>query len=211
MLELHFGLYTPAVDEQFKTATPWRDVFGGESMTLIGLHVDYQLWQGHGTFALGGGAGYGWVSGTALTTDEAATTKDSVGFNIVPLEANLIYRWDWAAVEHGVPFVPYVKVGLVAMVWWATDANDSIAKAKDLDGVSRSGQGVTFGWQVGGGLQFLLDVLAPGTAAEFDEESGVNNSFIFAEFMHRDVNDFGNNTSINLGDDALSFGLMFEF
>lgn len=211
MLEFHFGTYTPQVDEQFKTATPWKDVFGTDSMTLIGLHADYEVWKGHGTLAIGGGAAYGWISGGALTTDATTTTKDSVGFNIVPLQANVIYRWDWAAVEHGVPFVPYVKAGLVATIWWATDAGDSIAKTDDLEGVSRTGQGVTFGWQVGGGIQFLLDVLAPGTASEFDEESGVNNSFIFAEFMHSDVNDFGSSTSINLGDDALSFGLMFEF
>ena len=48
-------------------------------------------------------------------------------------------------------------------------------------------------------------------AAEFDTESGVNNSYLFAEYTTSEVNDFGSDESMELSSDHLSFGLMFEF
>lgn len=209
-VSLHLGSYAPAVDEQFTTATPWNDVFGDSTMLLLGLEVGYHLFKSHGTLAVTGGWRYGWVDGAALT-GEGDASEDEVGFNFMPFSANLVYRWDWAAIRHGVPLVPYVKVGLTAALWWATNGKDEIANVRDDDGGARKGRGLTFGWQVGGGIQFLLDALAPSMAREFDIEVGVNNSFLFAEFMYTELNDFGSSESINLGDAAFSFGLMFEF
>jgi hypothetical protein len=48
-------------------------------------------------------------------------------------------------------------------------------------------------------------------AIAFDSESGVNNSYIFVEYQHLEVDDFGSSDSLVLSDDALSFGLAFEF
>lgn len=207
---LHLGAYAPQVDEQFTTATPWDDVFGDSTMFLMGVEVGYHLFKGHGTLAVTGGWRYGWIDGAALGSDGEAS-DDEVGFNFMPFTANLVYRWDWASVRHGVPLVPYVKVGLTAALWWATNGKDEIANVSVEGGDPRTGRGLTFGWQVGGGIQFLLDALAPSMAKEFDVEVGVNNSFLFAEFMYTELNDFGSSESINLGDAAFSFGLMFEF
>jgi len=210
MLELHGGGYEPAVDSAVSGGTPWKDIFGSSGLTLLRMHLDYEVWQGFGTLAVGGGVGYGWIDGKALD-DAGEATSDEVGFNLVPLTVTVAYRWDWAAVNHGVPFVPYVKAGLSAAMWWATDAKDSIANTRGPDGEERTGFGVTLGWHAGVGLQFLLDVFSSSMAIGFDNESGVNNSFIFAEFLHSDLNDFGSGESIDLSDDALSFGLAFEF
>jgi len=210
MLELHVGAYTPNVDSQFADAQPWQDIFGTKSMTLLRMHLDYQLWQAHGSLAIGGGIGYGWITGNALDAD-GEFTQDEVGFKTVPMTASLVYRWDWPAVRFSFPLVPYLKAGLTAVGWWTTNARGEIANVRGPDGKGRVGQGITFGWHAGGGLQFLLDILSPGMAREFDNEVGVNNSYIFAEFMYSDVSDFGSDSSIRLGDTAFSFGLMFEF
>ncbi|MCC6622740.1 MAG: hypothetical protein IT385_15875 [Deltaproteobacteria bacterium] len=210
MLELHGGSYAPSVDDGVSGGTPWKDIFGSSELTLLGMHLDYQVWQDFGSIGIGGGIGYGWVDGTALD-DAGEGTDDEVGFNYVPLTFSVTYRWDWAAVHHSVPFVPYVKVGLTAAMWWSTDAKDSISNTRDASGTERTGMGATFGWHAGGGLQFLLDVLAPGMAQGFDNESGVNNSYLFVELVHSQVDDFGSSTSLDLSDDALSFGLAFEF
>ncbi|MFT7581628.1 MAG: hypothetical protein ACI9MR_003306 [Myxococcota bacterium] len=209
MLELHVGTYTPDVDSQFTTATPYADVFGNSGLLTFKVGVDYQLWQAHGTLAAGVAFGYGFVDGKALTGDE--TSSDEVGFNMFPLQAGLVYRWDWAAVRHGVPLVPYFKAGFSGAIWWATNGKDEIANTAGPDGESRVGRGLTLGYHYGGGIQFLLDILAPGMAQGFDNESGVNNSFIFAEFLQTTLNDFGSDSSIDLSDAAFSFGLMFEF
>ncbi len=210
MFELHIGSHTPEIDAQFSDASPWEDIFGTESLLLFKLHVDYQIWQAHGSLAIGAGAGYGWIDGDALDGD-GATTEDEVGFNLAPFNLSLTYRWDWAARNHPIPLVPYVKAGLTAAVWWATNAKDEIANTRGPEGDIRVGRGLTFGWHAGVGLQFLLDILSPGMAQEFDYESGVNNSYFFAELLYQSLNDFGSDDSIDLSDTAFSFGLMFEF
>jgi len=209
MLELHGGGYTPNVDSELSGATPWKDTFGGGSMTMLRMHLDYELWQAHGTLAIGAGFGYGWIDGNARN-EVGDKTDDKVGFNLLPLQLSLVYRWDWAAVEHGVPLVPYGKVGLTGAIWWATDAKDSISNARVGD-AGREGQGLTLGWHAAVGVMFLLDVFSESMSIGFDNESGVNNSYIFAEYQHTSLDDFGSGKSLVLSDDALSFGLAFEF
>lgn len=210
MLELQGGPYTPGIDDGFAAATPWRDAFGTKSMTLLRGHLDYQFLRGFGTLAFGVGGGYGWLDGVALDAD-GEPTEDEIGLNIAPLTASLVYRFDWGAVKHGIPLVPYAKVGLSAIFWWATDAKGNISVARTDTGASQRGTGVTFGWHAGGGLMLLLDVFSRSMAASLDDETGVQNSYIFAEFMYQDVNDFGSSTSLNLSESAFSFGLAFEF
>lgn len=209
-IEIHGGSYSPDVDSAVSGGTPWKDTFGSSSLTLFRMHIDYELWQEFGTLAVGGGFGYGWVDGKALS-NEGEKTEDEVGFNLVPLTLSVVYRWDWAAVNYNVPFVPYVKAGLTAGLWWATDAKDSISNARDADGNAHEGAGLTLGWHVSVGLQFLLDIFSSSMATGFDGEAGVNNSYIFAEFTHTGLDDFGSDSSLDLSDDALSFGLAFEF
>jgi hypothetical protein len=210
MLELHGGGYTPDVDSAFDGATPWADVFGSDSLTMLRMHLDYQVWQGFGSLAIGAGIGYGWIDGKARD-EEGEVTDDPVGFNLAPLTLSLVYRWDWAAVRHGVPLVPYVKAGLTGAFWWTTDAKDSISNTRAADGQAREGSGLTLGWHVAGGLMFLLDVFSAGMAAGFDNEAGVNNSYLFVEYHHSSLDDFGSSESIVLTDSTLSFGLAFEF
>jgi len=209
MLELHGGSYAPAVDSGLAGGTPWKDTFGSGAMTLLRLHLDYELWQAHGTLALGAGFGYGWVDGKARNAAGEAT-NDAVGFNLLPLQVSLVYRWDWPAVTYGFPLVPYGKIGLTGAFWWATDAKNDIANAQD-GGTGRAGRGLTWGWHAAGGLMFLLDVFSESMAIGFDSESGVNNSYLFAEYQHTVLSDFGSGQSLILSDDALSFGLAFEF
>jgi hypothetical protein len=212
MLELHGGSYGPAVDGAFgdPDKTPWADTFGAKRLTLLRGHFDWELWDGFGTLAAGLGAGYGWVDGFARDAQGEAT-EDEVGFNVAPVSVSVAYRLDWAARRFGFPLVPYGKLGLTTAFWWATNARDDIATAKGADGATRRGAGVTFGWQAAGGVMFLLDVLAPGMAASMQEEAGVRNSFLFAEYNSSVLDDFGGGRSLDLSDDALSFGLAFEF
>ena len=60
------------------------------------------------------------------------------------------------------------------------------------------------------GLQFQLDILEPGTAATFDAEIGVNNTYIFVEGVFDWVNNFGGD-GFNLSDNSFLAGLMLEF
>ena len=210
MLEVHMGSYQPGIDSQFEDGTPYADAFGTDSATLIGAHLDYQVFQAFGSLAIGGGIRYGAVKGNAIAADGSSAT-DETGLHLMPATLSVIYRFDWAAQRFGFPLIPYAKGGLSYVVWWMTNGRGEVANAYDPDGVGRVGMGGTMGWHAGGGVQLLLDWFAPGMALVFDDESGVNNSYFFAEYMIHQVNDFGSATSLELSDEALSLGLMFEF
>ena len=210
MFEFHLGPYTPQVDRAFEKSAPYNDIFGDEAMMMFGAHMDYQFFQRFGSIALGGGARIGWVEGLALNEDESKSS-DQTSLHVLPLTATLTYRFDWMSQNWNLPIVPYGKVGLTYTVWWVTNGNDEIANTYDKDDVGREGHGGTFGFHAGGGVQILLDWFGEGMAAEFDTEAGVNNSFLFFEYAYHSVNDFGSKTSIDLGDETFSAGLMFEF
>lgn len=211
MFEFHLGPYTPQIDRAFtpEKATPYADLFGDETMLMFGAHLDYQLFQGFGSIALGAGARIGWVEGKALNLD-GSESSDATALHMLPLTATLTYRFDWMSQNWNLPIVPYGKVGLTYTVWWVTNGNDEIANTYDKDDVGREGHGGTFGFHAGGGVQILLDWFGAGMAAEFDNETGVNNSYLFFEYVYHNVNDFGSTTSLDLGDDTFSAGLMFE-
>jgi hypothetical protein len=213
MLELHFGPYTPEVDSAFSVGAgqsgPYEAAFSGDGMFMLGMYLDYQLWQDVGSVAIGGGWQYGWVDGTAI--EEGAT--DETGFNLVPFDVAVTYRFDYLARRWGVPLVPYVKAGFTWALWWVTNGKDEIANARSPDPPyeGRTGMSNTFGFFAGGGLQLLLDVLDRSMAMSLDEETGINHSYLFVEFTRRELNDFYSASSIDLSESHLSFGLMFEF
>lgn len=209
-LEIHGGIYTPSVDKQFQSLTPYGDIFGDDLAPMFGFHLDYQLYQGYGTVAVGGSVKYGYSTGNAIAADGTASS-DKTSLHTFPFSIDLVYRFDWLTLEYGFPVAPYLKGGLTWMIWMVTNGKDEIANSYDVHGNGRVAQGGTFGWFAAFGLQIHLDWLHRGMAAEFDNEIGVNNSYLFAEFSINRVNDFGSSKSLDLSADAFSFGLLFEF
>ena len=210
MFELHIGTYTPAVDEQFIDASPYESIFGQESATLFGFHTDRQLWQGFGSLAIGVGARYGSVSGRAQLED-GTSSDDTTELHLLPLTTSLVYRLDVLQERLNVPLVPYGKAGLNCTLWWILNGRGEVANSWGSDGEGHTGSGSTLGWFASGGIQLHLDFFDSEMATEFDTESGVNNSYLFAEYTMSEVNDFGSAESLELSSDHLSFGLMFEF
>lgn len=211
MAEVHVGFYTPDVDKQFASLTPYRNTFGeGDFNPLFGLHLDYQLLQGFGSLAVGGSIKYSFSLGQALNKD-GTVSNDTTTLHLIPMALSLVYRFDWLQRNYEVPLVPYVKGGLTWMVWLVTDGSGDVASSTDLKGKAVEGRGGTFGWHAAVGLQIHLDWMMPGMAAEFDNEIGVNDTYLFAEWSWNRINDFGSSKSMDLSDDTLTFGVMFEF
>ena len=211
-LELQFGPYLPEIDNAFQNSTlqPYADIFGSEMMCAIGPYLEYQVYQGVGTFAVGAGFRYGSISGTARR-DDGTTTSETTSLHMVPITLGLTYRFDYLATRYKFPIVPYVKAGLTAAIWWVTNAKGEVANTYAPDGNEALGWSHTFGFFAGGGLQLLLDGIAPRMAASMDSETGVNNSYLFVEYLRHELDDFSSDKSINLSSHGFSFGMMFEF
>jgi hypothetical protein len=209
-MELRFGFYTPDIDSEFdKGVTPYDTVFGSDSAWMFGLELDSQLWHGFGSLGAFGLTSYGYLSGHGISQD-GTDSSDETTMSFLPLVAGLVYRFDVLAVRYDIPFVLVLKGGLNYTIWWIRDGVEEISEIEDADGSATEGSGGTFGLYGAASLHLLLDFFEPHTAKVFDNDLGVNNSYLFVEYAFQKVDDFGSDSSFDLSDSGLVFGLAFE-
>lgn len=214
-IELKFGPHRPHGNAFTVNDTPYDygDFFGEkESMFRAELELDWQFARVDEilSFAIGFGWGFmreearGFVSSTD-SSDTLQRSSDKTSLNAMPLSLLGVVRVDVLSEKLGVPFVPYFKSGFNWYLWWSKTGGD------------RDNSGGTLGWQMSPGVAFLLDWIDETTARTFDNEIGVNNSYIFVELMYAKVDGFGSNgkldwTPNNIGDSTTWFvGLCLEF
>jgi hypothetical protein len=203
-VEVRFGSYKPQLDEEEGlSGAPFSQIFGDRRWWLVELGLERFFYQGIGSAGLSLSGGYAEKYGNALLADGSPSVERQ-GFHVVPLHLRGVYRFDYAAFQWGIPLIPYVKPGLVFIPWWTTKGG----KVETVGNVK--GSGGRFGWEVVGGVSFLLDVLEPRFARDFDSELGINHSYVFAEYSYSKVNNFGGK-GFNLSDSYWMFGLALDY
>jgi hypothetical protein len=95
-------------------------------------------------------------------------------------------------------------------LWWILGGGDTAVHE------GNKGRGGTLGWQLSPGLAIQLDGFDPKTARTFDNEVGVNHSYLFVEMLWAYVSRFGNDDYMNLssatfGSATIMVGLCLEF
>ncbi len=226
--ELKFGPYRPAVDENKSvTGRPYKNTFNDDAMFLTQLELDWQFAHPPG-FSIGVGGSIGFMQAYAkskmLSDDGTTSDEESADYtvlNVIPFAVLAIVRVDVLADMLNVPLVPFFKIGLNWYLWWILGGGE-VAEAEfmDDDGDSHSEKGVggTPGWQMNTGLMFRLDSFDPMSARTFDNEVGVNHSYLFVELVWAFVSNFDDgdhmrlttNTFDNI-DATIMFGLALEF
>jgi hypothetical protein len=203
-VEFKFGGYKPRIDtEEGLTSAPYAATFGDASMLLFELEIQRYFYQGIGTAGLGVSAGYAEKYANTLT-DEGDTAEEKTALKVAPLKLNALYKFDYPAFRWHVPLVPYGKLGLIYMPWWIEKGSAT----QELSG--RSGKGGRWGYGVTLGASFLLDVLEPRLARDFDSDIGVNHSYFFAEWTYAEVNNFGS-PGLVLSSRHWMFGLALDY
>ncbi|QSQ27895.1 hypothetical protein JY651_24660 [Pyxidicoccus parkwayensis] len=204
-INLRLGGYKPLIDKEKALGgnTPYKDTFGDASLLLFEAELQRFFYQGYGTAGLSLSAGYG-EKYAAATLPEGGKAGEQTALRVIPLSANVFYKFDYAAFEWGVPLVPYGKLGLNYIPWWITKGSGR----EVADGFT--GSGGKWGWSATGGLAFMLDVLEPRFARDFDSDLGVNHSYLFAEYIYADVNNFGG-AGLNLSSRRWMFGLALDY
>jgi hypothetical protein len=209
--QLTFGPYTPAIDSEFADRSgrqPYKDFFGSSSRLMTQAEFDVELYHGFGTAAVGLGVGYFRATGSAPINDHSGNLSgDQSALTIVPITLSAIYRFDYFLQQANFPLVPYAKLGVNWAYWQITNGNGDIAE----DGHGGVGQGGTSGWHAVIGIAFVLDMLDPEAARQFDNEMGVNHSALVFEFGHYDISGLAMSDRLHVGDNTWSAGLMFEF
>ncbi|WP_163996834.1 MXAN_2562 family outer membrane beta-barrel protein [Pyxidicoccus caerfyrddinensis] len=202
---LRLGGYRPLIDEEeaLNGATPYKDTFGDASLLLFEAELQRFFYQGIGTAGLSLSAGYGEKYAAARLSD-GSKAGEQTALRVIPLGFNLFYKFDYAAFEWGIPLVPYGKLGLIYTPWWITKGSGT-----EVVG-GNQGSGGKWGWGATAGVAFMLDVLEPRFARDFDSDLGVNHSYLFAEYIYADVNDFGGG-GLNLSSRRWMFGLALDY
>jgi len=187
--EIKFGPYRPNVDdEKGISGTPYSDTFGPkESMFLTVLELDWQFFRFDNVISFGVGGSFGFMQEYARSkTVSGATSNDYTVLNVMPFALLGVIRVDVLADQLGVPLVPYFKGGLNWYLWWILGAGET------------QESGGTPGWQIQPGLALRLDGFDKMSARTFDNETGVNHSFIFFEFTYAVVEGLGKTDHMHL-------------
>lgn len=207
-LELRLSPYYPNVDEEpgLKGA-PFQQSFGDAARVAIGLELDWQTYRIPYVGTIGPGVGVGRVSmSRPARTLSGRESGDEYGLTIYPLYLSAVLRVDALWRGGGFPLVPYGKLGAAIGFWDASTASGTATAG----GVK--GSGASWGPQVALGLAFALDVLDEGAARNMDLATGINNTYLYAEYYWLSLtNGLGQDKALYVGTNTWAAGLAFEF
>lgn len=204
--ELRLGPYRPDIDSEFNGgATPFRDMFGTGESIFIGVEIDWQALRIPYLGTLGPGLGWGIVryGGNARFASDGGESKQPTSIWIMPMYAVAVLRADVFAQEFGIPIVPYGKLGVNWAMWEAGDAG-SVSSVGDV-----AGQGLEYGYQFQLGAMLHLNFFAPQAALDLDNTSGVNNAYLYLEWLKSDADSFGK--GLQTGTSTWMTGLALEY
>ena len=230
-LEVKFGPYLPDIDRKYGGAGlgPYASIYGETDDRGIATSKPKNGFYGAIAFEyqfvnLAGpiGLGFQWSmmrdkAQALLAEQPPAPTSvrsgaDSTRFAVMPLALQVVYRFELLADRFRVPLVPYAKAGVNYSFWWSKNGSNDISTIKDENGkVTDKARGGAWGFQTNIGGMLRLDFLERGTARTLDRVTGINHTYLFAEWQLSRVNNFGRKNSINLGDSTWLVGLALEF
>lgn len=204
--ELRFGPYRPGIDEELGGATPYADTFGDDTRWLVGFEIDWQALRIPmvGTLGPGLGAGYTSMSARARLADGSGRSAQETTLDILPLYVVGVLRLDVVTRETAVPLLPWAKLGLGYALWWTSDGTET-----SRDDAGRLGRGTSYGLQYALGVGLLLDDLDPDAAIQLDASTGVNNSYLFAEWYVSQLDGF-DGSRMQVGTNTWMIGLALE-
>ena len=200
--ELRFGPYRPQIDDPFPTQKPYESVFGTDRRVAIGFEFDWQVLRIPFVGTLGPGIGWGYthMSAPAHFRDGQLSAEETT-LGIMPMYGVAVVRIDELARETGVPLVAYGKAGLGYGLYWT--GND----------VETQRRGHTWGTHLALGGMFMLDFFDGRSAVEIDNEWGINNTYVFFEWMVSNLDDFKGSrdtSAMHIGTNTWMTGLAFE-
>ena len=209
LFELKMGTLIPRVgDEPGLSSNPYETIFSNKSMLYGGGEVDFIAWHQYGAVTVGFAAGYAEKYAPAILVTNDATngtaSTEKTALIVFPLRLPVAYRFDVTWSRWRIPFVPYVKVALLATPWRVTKGGTT----EVVNG--QSGAGLKWGYGFTGGVAFVLDVLSQQMAKDLTTDTGIRHSYIFAEYNYDKLDDFGK-VGLNLSARYFTFGLGFEF
>ena len=216
-LELRFSSYVPRIDEAPELAgkRPYESTFGTMPRVMVAFEFDWQLLRiPHlGTLGPGVSAGYTSMSDKArAAADPSVVSGEDTSLDIFPMYGVVVLRADVLSRELQIPLVPYVKGGIGYALWRAyNDGGTSSVLANPADSSSKvSGKGHTWGTHVAAGIALHLNPFDNAAAVNLDNNTGINHTYFFAEYMLSQLTGLGQTNALYVGANTWTLGLTFE-
>lgn len=177
-------------------ALGYSEIYGSKFQPELMLHYERQLFHSEnlGSFGLGIDGGIAFADGygrLSYTFNGTNTSQTKFTFFQFPLMASAYYRFNLLRVLR-----PYAG-GSVGSIFYIENRNDAV---KDKRGFS-------FVYATHLGVSLLLDLFDTDTARDGYASSGIQHSYLFAEFLY--LNSF-NQTGVILGRSGIYSGFLFE-
>jgi hypothetical protein len=225
-IELKFGPYLPDIDRRYEGSGlgPYANVFGETDENGVAnaqpkkgvfsvLGFEWQFYHLGGAFSLGTTIGLFRDKADALQAEPDAdgsfrNQADDTTFNVVPITVLLGYRFEMLADRFRVPLVPYARAGLGYGFWWATKGG------RGDTSITQDGQkarGGSIGWQANLGMMLRLDFIDRAAAVDLDRNTGINHTYVFAEWQFSHLDGFGSAKRLSVGDDTFLVGFALAF
>jgi hypothetical protein len=209
-LEIRFGRYKPAVDDEFSGTGPYARTFGDDARFHFGLELDWQALRIPYFGVLGPAFGWSYfhASAKAKFTGTNIESAEDTSLTIMPMHLSAVLRLDELERRTHIPIVPYAKLGLGLGLWSA--ANTAGPSTVKVNGQDVAGKDTTWGVHSALGMMFCLNILDERSAARLDEETGVNHSYLFAEWMRAGLSGLGSRPQMNIGTNTWVVGLALD-
>lgn len=228
---LEFGPFVPSVDDGFDGEGPFERMFGSGPFLVSKMTLDrYFLWP-LGQLGVSAGIGFLTTSADAFRVDDSgniAVDPDtgeplradgaSTTFRLFPTNLSAVYRFTALDDRYRIPLVPYGRLGLSYYLWYVTRPDGSVAEVStadcNVDTMDCSGnkaRGGSLGWQGSIGLAIRAERLDPEAGVSLRNQLGIEHAGMFAELTLAQVDGFGADDKLSVGDLFWAAGINFEF
>ena len=206
------GLYKPEIDKGANlTGTPYATTFRKQSKIMGVLELDRFLLHAFGQLGVTASIGLTGNSANSFNTTATGTDTDSrsdgdkTRFRLVPTSLGVVYRFTELDDRWHIPFVPYGKLALSYYIWWIKGPNGTAEVGNN------KGRGATLGYQATIGLAIRAERIDPRAASSLRNDLGIDHAGLYAEWTIADVDGFGSDKRLRVGDRTFFAGFNFEF
>ena len=220
--ELRLGPYYPQVDSApGLTGDPLATSLGSGHRVMVGIEGDWQALRLPKILSFGPGFGMGYTvlsnpalygygpngseppAGSGITV--GAPSPQSSTLKIWVQWVDAVVRLDALDRLYHIPIVFSAKLGMGQALWWAGKGN----LAGRYEGVIGHGRSWGPTWALG--AMFDLNFMQPDRAKLLDVASGINHMYLFMEWYQLDLDGFGSNTQLRVGDSDWAIGYALDF
>lgn len=163
------------------------------------------------------------VNGVRIAVDDSGnpitSEGDTTAFRLIPMSLGVVYRFTGLDDRMNIPLVPYGKAGLSYYLWWVTQPSGDLAEAPtpmcpdpgDPGCKGNRARGASLGWQLSLGLALRAEAIDKQSAQSLRNEFGIEHAGFYGELTYAQVDGFGSDSRLHVGDLTWFAGLNFEF